>query len=143
VVEQYGGEVAKDPGAIKAEFKIDNIDSSIAMPEKRKSGIKSVKEKYLSVAMVTAADKSRYGRYSLHQCEWVHQSKSKMQLDQDQVFQLWREMVTSQVIAQIRDKQKRIWVPMWHLWWERTMPTTMRGRTLDMTTSCSTSRTNM
>jgi hypothetical protein len=49
VVQQYGREVAKDPGAIKSELEINNV-------------IKSAKDTYLDVDMLSAADKSSYGK---------------------------------------------------------------------------------
>jgi hypothetical protein len=60
VVEQYGGELANDPGAIKAELELKGNVSAAATVEEKKVTIKSVKEHYLEVAMFATNDKSRF-----------------------------------------------------------------------------------
>jgi lipid II:glycine glycyltransferase (peptidoglycan interpeptide bridge formation enzyme) len=55
VLEQYGGEVAKDPGAIHPELDLEGIDPDLAMEAQKKTAIKTATYKYLAVAMLEAA----------------------------------------------------------------------------------------
>jgi hypothetical protein len=60
VVEQYGGEVAKDPGVIHSELKLEGIDLAKSTAEQKQTVIKSAKGKYLDVTMLEAAGVTRY-----------------------------------------------------------------------------------
>jgi hypothetical protein len=61
-VEQYRGEVVKDPGAIKPALDLKGIYSAAAMAEEKQVAIKSTKETNLTVAMLAITDKFRYGK---------------------------------------------------------------------------------
>jgi hypothetical protein len=62
IVEQFGGEVARDPVIVIRELELIGVDQTSATDAQILETRRVGKENYLAMALIRAADKSRYSR---------------------------------------------------------------------------------
>jgi hypothetical protein len=60
VIEEYGGEIRYDPGAIKTTLEGKGIDPEDTNDNEMEVATKTVKERHLTVTMLSSVNKSRY-----------------------------------------------------------------------------------
>jgi hypothetical protein len=62
VIEEWGGNIGNYPGAIKTALKVKYINQKNATDSEMEVATKTVKERYLTVAMLSSDNKLRYGK---------------------------------------------------------------------------------
>jgi hypothetical protein len=62
VVEDYGGTIGTDPKGAKAELIKEGIDVDNASDASKQNAMETAKNRYMAMAMLTAADVARYSR---------------------------------------------------------------------------------
>jgi hypothetical protein len=62
VVEQFGGEICRDPIILRKELETMGVEVSVATKKELRNARKIGKDKYLAMAMIRGSDRSRYSR---------------------------------------------------------------------------------